>query len=84
MNDPKQSGDLAASTEAEYLPDADSKPSGPIPTRQVEDAMNGSMVQDFEDLKRLGRDMERVKTGSELSDEGLVSDPIQEKPESHS
>ncbi|MFD2334043.1 hypothetical protein ACFSR7_32720 [Cohnella sp. GCM10020058] len=62
-----------------YRPDEDSRPSGPIETRPVEEAMNGSMVQDFDDLKRLGRDMERVKTGSELSEEGLVSDPIQEK-----
>ncbi|MDI4647578.1 hypothetical protein [Cohnella hashimotonis] len=64
---------------AVYRPDEDSRPSGPIETRPVEEAMNGSMVQDFDDLKRLGRDMERVKTGSELSEEGLVSDPIQEK-----
>lgn len=64
---------------ADYRPDEDSRPSGPIETRSVEEAMNGSMVQDFDDLKRLGRDMERVKTGSELSEEGLVSDPIQEK-----
>ncbi|MDG0791994.1 hypothetical protein OMP38_14850 [Cohnella ginsengisoli] len=64
---------------ADYRLDEDSRPSGPIETRSVEEAMNGSMVQDFDDLKRLGRDMERVKTGSELSEEGLVSDPIQEK-----
>lgn len=64
---------------AQYRPDADSIPSGPSATRSVEEAVNGSMVQDFDDLKRLGRDMERVQTGSELSKEGLVSDPIQEK-----
>ncbi|WP_217595405.1 hypothetical protein [Cohnella sp. GbtcB17] len=64
---------------ADYRSEEDSRPSGPIETRSVDEAMNGSMVQDFDDLKRLGRDMERVKTGSELSEEGLVSDPIQEK-----
>ncbi|MFC3800333.1 hypothetical protein [Cohnella sp. GCM10012308] len=92
MNEPKQPDlreDVAAGagiqpdkTEREsvaYRPEEDSEPSGPIETRPVEEAMNGSMVQDFDDLKRLGRDMERVKTGSELSEEGLVSDPIQEK-----
>ncbi|MDG0810852.1 hypothetical protein [Cohnella rhizosphaerae] len=63
----------------DYRSDEDSKPSGPIETRSLDEAMNGSMVQDFDDLKRLGRDMERVKTGSELSEEGLVSDPIQEE-----
>lgn len=64
---------------SKYASDADSRPSDPIATRPVQEAENGSMVQDFDDLKRLGRDMERVKTGSELSEEGLVSDPIQEK-----
>ncbi|MEK0317118.1 hypothetical protein [Cohnella sp. 56] len=65
-------------TKAEYSAEADSKPSGPIPTRTLDEARNGSMVQDFDDLKRLGADMERVKTGSELSEEGLVSDPNQD------
>lgn len=62
-----------------YSAEADSKPSGGIVTRSVADADNGSMVQDFADLQRLGAEMERVKTGSELKEEGLVSDPIQEQ-----
>lgn len=61
-----------------YSPDRDSDRK-PIPqtTRSVASAANGSMVQDFEDAKRLGQDMQRVKTGQELRQEGLVSDPIQ-------
>lgn len=61
-----------------YIPNrGDSIPSSPIASRPVETARNGSMVQDFADLKRLGRDMERMKTGQQLNDEGLVDDPIQ-------
>ncbi|MFC5704362.1 hypothetical protein ACFPVX_23985 [Cohnella faecalis] len=51
--------------------------SSPMPPKSVEEADNGSMVQDLADLKRLGKDMERVKTGQELQEEGFVSDPIQ-------
>jgi hypothetical protein len=35
------------------------------------------MVQDFADMKRLGQDMNRMKTEQQLNDEGLVNDPIQ-------
>jgi hypothetical protein len=55
----------------------DRKPSAPLPTKSVETAMNGSMVQDFADMKRLGRDMKRMKTEQQLNEEGLVNDPIQ-------
>ena len=61
-----------------YSPESDERPSGPLPTRPVQDAENGSMVQDFADLKRLGHEMERIKTGAELRREGLVPDPQQE------
>ncbi|MFC4103131.1 hypothetical protein [Paenibacillus xanthanilyticus] len=47
-------------------------------SRPVEDVQNGSMVQDAEDMRRLGRDMERMKTNQELERDGLVPDPIQE------
>lgn len=61
-----------------YSPDrGDRRPSAPIPSRSVESAKNGSMVQDFADLQRLGYDMERMKTEQQLKDEGLVNDPIQ-------
>jgi uncharacterized protein YaaQ len=61
-----------------YSPERD-KDSKPIhmPTRSVASASNGSMVQDFEDMQALGRDMKRVKTGQQLKKQGLVSDPIQ-------
>jgi hypothetical protein len=62
-----------------YAPESDRRPSGPLPTRDVRDAVNGSMVQDFADLKRLGREMERMKTGAELRREGLVPDPQQQE-----
>jgi hypothetical protein len=55
----------------------DRKPSAPIPTKSIETALNGSMVQDFADMKRLGKDMERMKTEQQLNEEGLVNDPIQ-------
>lgn len=64
-----------------YSPErGDRRPSAPIPSRSVETAKNGSMVQDFADMKRLGQDMERMKTEQQLYDEdGLVNDPIQYK-----
>lgn len=61
-----------------YSPErGDRRPSAPIPSRSVESAINGSMVQDFADMQRLGQDMERMKTESQLIEEGLVNDPIQ-------
>ncbi|MCM3748319.1 hypothetical protein M3223_13260 [Paenibacillus pasadenensis] len=48
------------------------------PHRDVSKANNGSMVQDEQDMKRLGKDMERVRTNAELEKDGLVPDPIQE------
>jgi hypothetical protein len=62
-----------------YSPErGDRLPSAPsTPSRPLESAKNGSMVQDFADLQRLGRDMERMKNGQQLHDEGLVDDPIQ-------
>jgi len=61
-----------------YAPERDQNRK-PIPqkSRSIDQAVNGSMVQDLDDAKRLGRDMQRMKTGSELSEEGLISDPIQ-------
>lgn len=55
----------------------DRKPSAPVPTKSIETAINGSMVQDFADMKRLGKDMERMKNAQQLNEEGLVNDPIQ-------
>ncbi|SFT02695.1 hypothetical protein [Paenibacillus sp. BC26] len=47
-------------------------------SKPVSNAKNGSMVQDYQDMKRLGYDMKHMKTNSELQDEGLIPDPIQE------
>ncbi|MFC4811427.1 hypothetical protein [Paenibacillus sp. GCM10023250] len=44
----------------------------------VERAKNGSMVQDMQDLKRLGHDMKQMKTNRQLQEQGLVPDPMQE------
>jgi len=44
----------------------------------IEQAHNGSMVQDEQDMRRLGNDMKNMKTNSQLQEEGLVPDPIQE------
>lgn len=61
-----------------YSPDrGDRRPSAPIPSRTIETANNGSMVQDFADMQRLGQDMDRMKTEQQLREEGLVNDPIQ-------
>ncbi|WP_256761210.1 hypothetical protein [Cohnella sp. WQ 127256] len=61
-----------------YSPElGDRVPSTPIPSKPIEIAQNGSMVQDFADMKRLGHDMDRIKTEQQLNEEGLVNDPIQ-------
>jgi len=63
-----------------YNPNSsDRRLSAPVRTRSLETAKNGSMVQDFADMKRLGEDMKRVKTEQELEEEGYVSDPIQQE-----
>ncbi|WP_239618489.1 hypothetical protein [Cohnella mopanensis] len=61
-----------------YSPDrGDRQPSAPIRSRSIQSALNGSMVQDLSDMKRLGKDMERMKTEQQLNEDGLVNDPIQ-------
>jgi hypothetical protein len=70
--------EIKASLSQSYSPDrGDRRPSAPILSRPIETAENGSMVQDFADMKRLGQDMIRMKTEQQLNDEGLVNDPIQ-------
>ena len=46
---------------------------------KVKAANNSSMAQDFDEIKRLGKEMNVAKTGSELRQENLSSDPIQQK-----
>jgi hypothetical protein len=41
--------------------------------------MNGSMATTMDEIKQLGKDMEGMKTGKDLKEEGLETDPIQEE-----
>lgn len=53
----------------------------PLSKRSIEfqkDKNLNSMTEDLEDVKKLGKEMENMKTGKELKKEGLTSDPIQE------
>ena len=40
---------------------------------------NSSMAQDLDEIKKLGKEMEQAKTGSELNEEHLTQDPKQER-----
>ncbi|HUC92801.1 MAG TPA: hypothetical protein VMS09_12375 [Paenibacillus sp.] len=46
--------------------------------KSLDEAFNGTMVQDEQDAKRLGNDMKVMKTNHQLQEDGLVPDPIQE------
>ncbi|MNO05624.1 hypothetical protein D3C81_2270880 [compost metagenome] len=45
--------------------------------KSISVAENGSMVNDMEDLKQLGEDMEEMSTNSEDHEQGIVADPEQ-------
>lgn len=45
--------------------------------KSIEEAENGSMVNDMEDLVQLGEDMEQMKTSYEDEQHGLKQDPEQ-------
>lgn len=45
--------------------------------KDISVAENGSMVNDMEDLKQLGEDMEEMSTNSEDHEQGIVADPEQ-------
>lgn len=47
-------------------------------TKAIQEVLNGSMVHDFQDMQQLGADMKAMKTNSQLLEEGLVPDPIQD------
>jgi hypothetical protein len=48
-----------------------------LPTA-VEKNNNGSMAQNLDEMKKLGKEMSHMKTGSQrLEDENLIPDPIQ-------
>lgn len=50
----------------------------PLPYKTVEQALNGSMVQDIQDAVKHGKLMRGIKTNRELRDDGLIPDPIQD------
>lgn len=46
--------------------------------QSVEKHNNGSMAQNLDEMKKLGKEMSHMKTGSQhLEDENLIPDPIQ-------
>ncbi|MGM0903740.1 hypothetical protein [Mesobacillus maritimus] len=42
-------------------------------------AKNSRMAENIEEVKKLGKQMEHLKTNTELKEENKVPDPIQEK-----
>lgn len=44
---------------------------------KIKESDNSSMAQDFSEIKKLGKEMSAAKTGSELQQANLTSDPIQ-------
>jgi hypothetical protein len=47
-------------------------------TEPKKDKRDNSMTENFEDVQKLGKEMENMKTKKELKKEGLTSDPIQD------
>ncbi|MBP1964752.1 hypothetical protein [Paenibacillus aceris] len=45
--------------------------------KSLEEANNGSMAQDLDEMKKLGNEMKHMKTNSELMEKNLIPDPIQ-------
>ncbi|NOV01799.1 hypothetical protein [Paenibacillus planticolens] len=45
--------------------------------KSLEEANNGSMAQDLDEMKKLGNEMKHMKTNSELLEKNLIPDPIQ-------
>ncbi|MBV6717014.1 hypothetical protein [Paenibacillus chitinolyticus] len=56
---------------ADYLNQPNKRP------HTVETASNGYMATDSYDIRRLGNEMKKMKTNSELKQNGLIPDPIQ-------
>ncbi|MBP2002466.1 hypothetical protein J2Z69_003539 [Paenibacillus shirakamiensis] len=46
-------------------------------SKDINEAENGSMVNDMDDLKRLGKEMENMDTTTEVEEKGLKNDPEQ-------
>lgn len=47
-------------------------------TEPKKEENDNSMTENLEDIKKLGKEMENMKTKKEIKKEGLTSDPIQE------
>jgi phage terminase large subunit len=46
--------------------------------QSVEKNKNGSMAQNLDEMKKLGKEMNHMKTGSQhLEEENLIPDPLQ-------
>ncbi|GIP24400.1 MULTISPECIES: hypothetical protein [Paenibacillus] len=45
--------------------------------KDIDEAENGSMVNDMEDLKRLGKEMDEMNSTTEDKEKGLENDPKQ-------
>lgn len=46
---------------------------------KLETTMNGTMVEDLDDLKRLGNEMEKMKTNKQIKKDGRQPDPKQQE-----
>ncbi|CAN7183291.1 hypothetical protein LJR153_000406 [Paenibacillus sp. LjRoot153] len=44
--------------------------------KSIEEANNGSMAQDMDEMKKLGNEMKHMKTNSELIENDMVPDPM--------
>lgn len=56
-----------------------------IMEKKVPNIENGSMATNFDEVKELGKQMERMRDGVELAEDNRIADPIQlnedEKPD---
>jgi hypothetical protein len=49
-----------------------------VSPESVEKNKNGSMAQDLGEMKKLGKEMSKMKTGTQqLEEDNLISDPLQ-------
>lgn len=59
---------------AEYLLHSEPRTST---SARLEANINGSMAQDEQEMKQLGKEMEHMKTNAEVKQDGMVPDPMQ-------
>lgn len=45
--------------------------------KKVPNIENGTMASNFEEVKELGKQMERMRDGMELAEDDRIADPIQ-------